>query len=170
MSKNHGFVERMKSDSVAFSPLIGLPVLTVFLSATAHGTSFVSFVSVASLAAIALLFVLVRVDRPSRLHSVLAASSALLVGSIALTHWPLRAAFKLAEARLDEHADVVRSGGSVDGKSAGWFTIREGRIDQRGIVLELVGHRYEYCAFVRSDSSDHRGYRLSRRWFHQVLR
>jgi hypothetical protein len=161
------FFERVRSDGVAYGPLTMLPLIVMFLSGIGHSTSFVRYAAIFSLAGIMLVALLIRKDRPSPSHMVLSIIAAAIVTSVAVTHWPLRLGFNLAERRLDELANVVFSGAQIGREWAGWYPIIGGKVEGSKVYLEIGGFRYEDCAFVRIPFDEAaNGYILRSTWVH----
>lgn len=163
-------LDRIKEDGVTFGPPITLPMIVVFLSATGHDTSLVKWTAIGSFVAVAVIFLLICAGRPSSAHTMLSALSAGLLLSVALTHWPLRVAFQVAQPELDRIAEITRDAGSVDDGFAGWFRIERGSLVDQSVVLEFAGIRYGSCAFVQDAGDEAEGYRLNKRWTHISLR
>ena len=164
------FLKRVQTDGGAYGPLATLPVIVIFLSAAGHSTVFVRYAALLSLSGIALVAVFIHKDRPSRSHKVLSVIAVVVVASVAITHWPLRLGFKLAESRLEELASAVFDGSYIEREWAGWYPITGGRVDGSRVVLDIGGIRYEDCAFVHIAFDEVvSGYRLRPTWVHRVI-
>lgn len=160
----------MQTDGVAYGPAVALPVVVIFLSAAGHSTVFVRYAALLSLAGIALVALLIHKDRPSRGHKAVSVIAVAVVASVAITHWPLRLGFNLAERRLEELASAVFDGAYVEREWAGWYPITGGRVDGSRVILEIGGIRYEDCAFVHVAFDEVvSGYRLRPTWVHRVI-
>lgn len=137
-------------ESAFYGPLVGLPVLMLFMSAVGYETGLITFAAFGSVVAIALLGLMHAIDRFSRVHLAASFAAAAFTASIAVTHWPLRATFSMARSSLDEIASRRCVDTPADGyERAGVFTVKSVRLDDSGACRLSLGKRYAQVEFVR---------------------
>jgi hypothetical protein len=61
-----------------------------------------------------------------------------LIVSVALWHWPFRAAYALSRPALERAATEVRAGHSFEGRRVGVFLVRRAEVSRTGIVCLWV--------------------------------
>lgn len=137
-------------ESTFYGPVVGLPAIAIFMSATGYDTRLITFICIGSIVALVIVGFLHYIDRYTKAHLISTVASALLIGSVVVTHWPLRVAFSAAQPSLERIADRYCGDKEMDGSErAGVFMIDDAVLDEAGACRLSILRRYDHSEFVR---------------------